>query len=235
MDMQLSVIFLLIIGLSIAIFIIELVRRRKLNFKRKFNKQDYRERNYNQSPIIESYEDEDDIKIVTKGKHVDEVEDNGPKIVPASERNQLPDYQDIIVINIMAEPSEHFVGYDLLQALLSAGMRFGQMSIFHRHEQSNGKGKILFSLASATKPGTFDIHKMGAVSCKGLSLFMRLSEHDEPLKVYDLLVKTASLLAEDLNGTLVAADHTQLTPEMIKQIRHWISDYQYQTESEADY
>lgn len=233
--MQLSVIFTLIIGLSIAIFIIELVRRKKLHFKRKFNRSSYRERNYNQSPSIDNYEAETEIKVIVKEPPLAEAVDARAQIVPAGERHPLPDYQDIIVINIMAEPAKQFVGYDLLQALLSSGMRFGKMNIFHRHEQNNGKGKVLFSLASVTKPGTFDIHRMGAVSCKGLSVFMRLSEHDEPLKVYDLLIKTVYMLAEDLGGVLLAADHSSLTQETVNEMRQWINAYQYQVEPKADY
>lgn len=232
--MQLTVIFALIIGLSIAIFVIELIRRRKVSFKRQQTQRNYRERNYNFSPALQKAElDEphDDVKIITKTAAVETIEDT-PQPVPARERKPLPDYQDIIVINIMATPDKKFIGYDLLQALLSAGMRFGKMNIFHRHEEANGKGRPLFSLASATKPGTFDIHKMGAVSCVGLSMFMRLSDHDNPLQVYDLMVKTATLLAEDLQGNLLEANHEPLTSENIKLRRQWISDYQYQVESE---
>lgn len=232
MDMQLSVIFALIIGLSIAIFIIELIRRRKFYFKRQLSKRPYRERTYNYSPSFEQSLDDpqEDIKIINDTDKAESVE-NRSQPVPAKQRQPLPDSQDIVVIHIMAEPGKKFVGYDLLQALLSAGMRFGKMNIFHRHEEANGKGKQLFSLASITKPGTFDIHKMGSVSCVGLSMFMRLSDHDEPLEVYDVMIKTATLLAEDLHGNLFEFNHEPLTDNDITARRQWIQDYQYQLDS----
>lgn len=230
--MQLSVIFALIIGLSIAIFVIELIRRRKFYFKKHSSKRQYRERSYNYSPAFEQSLDDqqEEIKVIGNTDKSEPVATQ-PQPVPTKQRQPLPDVQDIIIIHIMAEPGKKFVGYDLLQALLSAGMRFGKMNIFHRHEEANGKGKQLFSLASITKPGTFDIHKMGSVSCIGLSMFMRLSDHDEPLEVYDIMIKTATLLAEDLHGNLFEINHEPLTDNDITARRQWIQNYQYQLES----
>jgi cell division protein ZipA len=230
MDMQLSVIFGLIIGLSIAIFIIELLRRKKLHFRKQSSHRSYRERSYAISPALETSDEEPDIRNISSGNEP-LVQQAETVAVKATARRLLSEQEDIIVISIMAEPGKKFIGYDLLQALLSAGLRFGKMSIFHRHEEANGKGKVLFSLASATKPGTFDIHKMGGVSCIGLTLFMRLSEHDEPLKVYDLMIKTASLLAEDLQGGLFEADRLPLNHAAIEEMRQWIHAYQSQPES----
>src|SRR5690554_8201910 len=55
---------------------------------------------------------------------------------------------DLIIINVMAPPGDYFQGDELLDALLQNGMRFGDMEIFHRHQEANGQGPILFSLRS---------------------------------------------------------------------------------------
>lgn len=131
---------------------------------------------------------------------------------------------DIIVINVMAKPKHNFVGYELLQALLAAGMRFGEMNIFHRYQEQNGKGPILFSLAQATEPGTFDIENMGAVSCKGLSLFLRCSGNCTiDLERFNLLIKTASQLRDDLDAVLVTQENSLLTEMTIHRIRNNLS------------
>jgi len=65
-------------------------------------------------------------------------------------------------------------------------------------------------------------------------MFMRLSEHDEPLQVYDMMIKTASLLAEDLHGNLYEADHEPLTHDDIAHRRQWIYNYQYQLQAEHE-
>lgn len=110
----------------------------------------------------------------------------------------------ISVMHIMAQQNKLFAGYELLQAILSSGLRFGEMNIFHRYREPNTQKGILFSLASATEPGVFDMLNMGAFSCKGLTLFMRKSEdeHDNRTR-YELMLSTAQHLAEDLDGMLL--------------------------------
>jgi cell division protein ZipA len=109
-----------------------------------------------------------------------------------------------IALNVFAQNQQTFSGYELLQALLAAGLRFGEMNIFHRYQQDNGQGPILFSLASATEPGTFDIQQMGTFSCQGLSMFMELSGHPQiDEERFDLLLTTARQLAEDLAAVVL--------------------------------
>lgn len=47
------------------------------------------------------------------------------------------------------------------------------MNIFHRYQQLSGNGPVLFSLASATKPGTFELSKIGGYACAGLTLLCK--------------------------------------------------------------
>lgn len=134
-------------------------------------------------------------------------------------------YSDLIVLYLLAKNDEQFIGYDLLQSLLSAGFRFGDMSIFHRHEKTNGEGTKLFSLASATESGTFDINKMGNFSCKGLCLFMQLQGPLHNMQTLDLFLKTAEQLAEDLNASLLGADRKLLSTEMKKTYAEWVKSH----------
>ena len=76
-----------------------------------------------------------------------------------------------VILYLMAPSNSTFGGYELLQALLSAGLRFGEQQVFHRHEHKDGRGKTLFHCASAESPGTFDLSKMGSFATRGLCLF----------------------------------------------------------------
>lgn len=147
------------------------------------------------------------------------------KSVLEQERSTTNHYSDLVTLYIIAQPQEKFQGYDLLQVLLSAGFRYGEMSIFHRHQKSNGEGKILFSLASATEPGIFDMDNMGAFSCKGLSLFMQLTSEEHDLNALELLLQTAEQLAEDLNGSILGADRKPLTKTMIETYYYWVRQH----------
>lgn len=109
----------------------------------------------------------------------------------------------VTAIHVMAKKDHKFSGHLLLQTLLSHQLRFGEMNIFHRYQGDNGQGPVMFSLASATEPGTFDINNMGAFPGKGLTLFMRLSGNQTIDKErFDLMTKTARSLAEKLGGQL---------------------------------
>ncbi len=109
----------------------------------------------------------------------------------------------VVVMYLMAPEGNPYAGYELLQALLSAGLRFGKNRIFQRHVHKDGRGDVLFHCASAVAPGTFDLTQMGAFSCPGLSLFFSASSVDEPLSTFDCLLETIDQLVEDLGGEVL--------------------------------
>ncbi len=129
--------------------------------------------------------------------------------------NETAEMHGIIVLYVMAKVGKAFAGYELLQALLSSGLRFGEMSIFHYYRDANAEQDPLFSLASATEPGIFDLLNMGAFSSKGLTLFLKKTENEEDNTTrYELMLETARHLSEDLHGVLLDG-HKQLIPALI--------------------
>lgn len=134
--------------------------------------------------------------------------------------------EEILYIMLAAHPDKPYVGYELLQSLLSAGLRFGAMDLFHRYEDLNGKGKILFSLANASESGTFEINKMGAFSGKGLTLFLRLSANKDLALAFDTMLDTARQLTEDLGGEILDNERKILSNEKIEKLRKKIIDFE---------
>lgn len=127
----------------------------------------------------------------------------------------------VYVLHVMAQENKLFKGYELLQALLSQGLRFGEMNIFHRHQQLNGKGTVLFSLTSAVEPGTFDIHNMGRCACPGLTLFMASSGNSEvDIDRFNLMLKTAKNIARELEGTCQNEERQMINEALIESYRH---------------
>ncbi len=124
----------------------------------------------------------------------------------------------LLMLYLMAPEHQPYNGYELLQALLSAGLRYGKMQIFHRHEQKTGRGDVIFSLASATSPGTFELPKMGGFSCTGLVLFFESAKVKNPRKALEIMIDTASQLAEDLGGDILDEHRHLLTEEKISEI-----------------
>lgn len=132
----------------------------------------------------------------------------------------------LISLNLCAVSDKPYAGYELLQSLLSCGMRFGAMSIFHRHEKKTGVGPILFSLASCTKDGTFDLAKIGAFSCNGLVLFMKPHEVGEPVRVFELMLETADQLINDLGGKVLNEKQQLLKKEDVLTVHQQLKQYE---------
>lgn len=114
----------------------------------------------------------------------------------------LPDMDRVLSLHVMAVPGRPIAGRRLLELLLQYGLRYGDMSIFHRHEHPAGQGKVLFSLAQAVEPGTFDIIQMERQNVPGISLFMGLPGYKR-LHAFDLMVDTARRLAKELDADLL--------------------------------
>jgi cell division protein ZipA len=109
-----------------------------------------------------------------------------------------------------------YSGYELLQAILSSGLRYGEHSIFHYYADKTSKDKTLFSLASAVKPGTFDLPRMGAFSTRALTLVLDVEKVDEPLKAFEKMLHVAGQLCEYLGGKVLNSDRELLTKECVR-------------------
>jgi len=116
-----------------------------------------------------------------------------------------PDNSDeLLVLSVMAKDGQNFGSYDLLQVISAAGLKFGEMNIFHYYADN----KTLFSLVSAKAPGDFNLDKMGDFSCPGLMLFMHLKSTPNQRETFYLMLSAAEHLADDLDGELCADPKT---------------------------
>lgn len=137
-----------------------------------------------------------------------------------------PQSDCIVVMYLMAPEGNPYAGYELLQALLSAGLRFGKNRIFQRHLHKDGRGEVLFHCASAVAPGTFDLTQMGTFSCPGLSLFFSASSVDEPLSTFDCLLETIDQLVEDLGGQVLDENRAVFSKERMVKYRQQIRAFE---------
>lgn len=112
------------------------------------------------------------------------------------------DIDNYIILQLMAPTQRPYRGYELIQTLTSAGFHYGKMNIFHFYADPLNKTELLFSLASAIEPGTFDLDNIGEIVCPGLCLFMSIHKVKSALTAFDVMWDTAQILAQDLGGTL---------------------------------
>lgn len=136
----------------------------------------------------------------------------------------LPD--EVLVMNVMAPKGEVFVGEEVLRSILNVGFRFGEMDIFHRHEEDDGSGKVLFSLANMIQPGTFDLNHMSSFETPGLSMFLTLPISSDSLAAFKLMATAAQTVAKDLGGELKDENRSVMTRQTIEHSRHRVLEYE---------
>lgn len=122
----------------------------------------------------------------------------------------------LVEINLFAASDYGYGSYGLLQAFSNINVHYGHMNIFHRYDHN---GELLFSIASITEPGTFDLNTIGSFSTPGLVLFAEMDRVKDPLKTFDLMIEAASALIEELGGTLYENKQTPMTQQAIEKIR----------------
>lgn len=129
--------------------------------------------------------------------------------------------REFIVFYLVAPANRPFSGYGLLQALSAVGLKYGEMNIFHQYSDESEFKKSLFSVASATEPGSFDLANIGAISCPGLSLFLKIP-NSNLFVAFETMLDVAKQLADDLEGKLCDEDRQPLTAEKIQNYRELI-------------
>jgi cell division protein ZipA len=132
----------------------------------------------------------------------------------------------VFSVHVMAT-TQLFDGRQLLELLLQYGLRFGDMDIFHRHEHPTGQGDILFSMAQAVEPGTFNIDSLSRDLVPGVSFFMSLPGKKSTL-AFDLMIDTARRLAYELQADLLDANSQVLTQAELDQWREAVVSYERQ-------
>jgi cell division protein ZipA len=138
------------------------------------------------------------------------------------------DYHDpelVLVINVMAPKGQQFPGAELLEIILNQGLRFGAMNIFHRHEQDDGEGEILYSMANIVVPGTFELAKMKTFSTPGVSFFLTLPMEANSIDAFEDMLTTAKIIGARLHGELKDETRSVLTPQIITHYRSRLQEF----------
>lgn len=149
--------------------------------------------------------------------------DEGEAVKPAKETNLNPKSseeqkkikieQEVLALSVVMHDNQVISGAALLPSLLTLGMKFGEMNIFHRHQDNAGNGEITFSLANMVNPGTFDVDNMETFTTKGLTLFMTLPNADEPVQVFKYMLSAAKQIAKEFGGQVLDSKRSVMTKQ----------------------
>ncbi|WP_281558687.1 cell division protein ZipA [Thalassomonas sp. RHCl1] len=146
-----------------------------------------------------------------------EVKKAAPEAKPKGETIE----QEVLVLSVVMPQNQLISGAALLPSLLTLGMKYGDMGIFHRHQDNAGNGKVTFSLANMMNPGTFDLDNMESFATQGVSLFMTLPNEGDAFEVFEQMLSAAKQLASEFNGQVLDDKRSVMTKQTEQ---HYISN-----------
>ncbi len=125
----------------------------------------------------------------------------------------------ILALRLMAS-EERFSGRLLRLALAAEGFRLGRFEIFHLPD---AHGCALVSVASLTRPGTFDLDAMDGQRYAGLNLFTVLPGALPATEAFEALLGAALNLNERLQGEVQDERGEPLSEARLAQLRETLA------------
>lgn len=157
-------------------------------------------------------EPEEETPVVGASEPLSKPKEDKPRTsAPEADAKQPP-----LMLFLLARNEQYFAGYDMLQSLLAAGLRYGEDGLFHRHQDTHGHGPVICSLASATSTGLFDMQNIGAFKEKGLCIYMHRSNNSGiDRERFTIMLDTARQLKDSLDCYLLDDERKHLNEERL--------------------
>jgi cell division protein ZipA len=147
-----------------------------------------------------------------------------PAVAPKSQPLALPD--KIVTIRILSRGATPFRAEDLVLALREAGLRHGKFGIFHSYVSDTEETPV-FSVASLTEPGSFDLTRLHTDVYPGVSLFLGLPGPVEGVSAFESMVNAARAVAKRLDGNLVDEHGSTLSVQRERYLREEVIQFQH--------
>ena len=133
------------------------------------------------------------------------------------------DMRDIVVLNVLTD-SERIKGQELLECLMENEMSYGEMEIFHKLDS---QGEVLFSLANAIEPGTFDLSDIDESEIQGVTLFMQIDGANQAERIFDDMLELAGKISGKFSSRIFDGTRSALTQQTIGHIRQNIREMKF--------
>jgi cell division protein ZipA len=134
--------------------------------------------------------------------------------------------EKLVVLYLVAPRGKPFRGSALREAFSQAGLKHGDMEIYHRMSDEGARGTAVFSIANLVEPGTFDPGEFDRSTTPGISLFMRLPGPVQPIMAFDDFVATARQLSERLGGELRDETRSVLSRQTTEHLREDVLEFE---------
>jgi cell division protein ZipA len=145
------------------------------------------------------------------------------------ENTTLAQAQMIVCLQLLSTSGRPMSGERVLHLLRQYGLRFGEMCLFHRFEESNGQGPLMFSVLRYTPDGPigFDLETMPQEKMDGLTFFLALP-NTKAVHGYDMMNSIANLLARDLAADVFDENMVPMSKQLREHYRHQVLEFRPQ-------
>ncbi|MDR7017557.1 cell division protein ZipA C-terminal FtsZ-binding domain-containing protein [Acinetobacter sp. 3657] len=142
------------------------------------------------------------------------------------DESALATAEQIIALNVYPNPRRALSGDKALKVLLKYGLRFGEMSCFHRYENTDEPSALMFSVLRITDhgPAGFDLETLSTEQVQGLAFFLALP-NSKAVTGYDMMTSIAGLIAREVDGKVYDENNLEFTPQLKEHWRHHVIDY----------
>ena len=143
------------------------------------------------------------------------------------EESALAKAEQLIALYLYPNPTRALSGDRALKTLLKYGLRFGEMSCFHRYENPETASPLMFSVLRINDDGAptgFDLETLPSEEVKGLAFFLALP-NSHAVQGFDMMVSLAGLMARDIGGLVFDEQSLELTPQLRDHWRHYVIEY----------
>ncbi|WP_151707060.1 cell division protein ZipA C-terminal FtsZ-binding domain-containing protein [Acinetobacter sp. TUM15064] len=139
------------------------------------------------------------------------------------DESALATAESFIALNVYPE-RRALSGEKTLKVLMKYGLRFGEMSCFHRYNEDGTK--LLFSVLQITDTGMdgFDLENLSTDPIKGLAFFLALP-HRDVQNAFDTMDSISRLIGREIDGTVYDQNNQEFTPQLREHWRHLAIDY----------
>ncbi|UTW10008.1 cell division protein ZipA [Marinobacterium rhizophilum] len=161
----------------------------------------------------------------------DDVDPGETASTRARHGESVPKPENVLVITAVSTAEGGFPGGLLHRLLAACDLHFGDMAIFHRHEDGSDTGPVQFSMANAVNPGTFDLATIDQMRTPAVTFFMSMEEPRDVMNAFECMLATAETLAEHLDGDLLDENRSVLRPQTKEHYRQRIRDFEMHNRS----
>ncbi len=157
--------------------------------------------------------------------HADRPPEREPEPEAPKPKAAAPDR--VIALRLIPHDRE-LDGETVVKALHDTDLEHGRYGIFHR--MAPGNTEPVFSVASLTEPGTFDLENIAGTTLAGVTLFMVLPGVGDPVARFDAMVMAARSLAVTLDGELYDERGSSWSVQRERYVREEVIEYRHQLE-----